>query len=171
MTLYTFILSNFSKNGLNIFGSTIFGPNVFIDEYGYLHHSKRLENVTIGKFCSIAEGLYCMPHEHNFKNYFNYKFDDFYSPFFNKYYRLDNPDILKPIIIGNDVCIGCNVTILGSITIEDGSIIVADSVVTENIPPYTIYGGVPAKFIKNKIISDERIKQIESIIKNYSCEL
>ena len=54
------------------------------------------------------------------------------------------------IIIGNDVWIGSNAVILPNCNIGDGAIIGAGAVVTSNIEPYTIVGGIPAKFIKKR---------------------
>ncbi|MDP3830862.1 MAG: acyltransferase [Ignavibacteriaceae bacterium] len=54
----------------------------------------------------------------------------------------------KPIEIGNDVFIGGNSIILKGVTIGDGSIIAAGSVVTKSIPPNEIWGGNPIKFIR-----------------------
>jgi len=56
----------------------------------------------------------------------------------------------QPVIIESDVWVGTNVTILKGVTIGTGSIIAAGSVVTKNVDPYCIYGGVPAKKIKNR---------------------
>jgi len=56
-----------------------------------------------------------------------------------------------PIIIGNRVWIGSNCKILKGVTIGDNSIIAAGSIVTKNVPPNTLYGGVPAKLIKENI--------------------
>lgn len=57
--------------------------------------------------------------------------------------------------IGNDVWIGTNVTVLAkNITIGDGAIIGAGSVVTKSVPPYAIVGGNPAKIIKYRIQLD-----------------
>lgn len=64
------------------------------------------------------------------------------------------------IIIGNDVWIGHNVIIVGNVTIGNGAILAAGSVVTKDVLPYTIVGGVPAKYIKNRF-SDSIIKEIE----------
>lgn len=57
--------------------------------------------------------------------------------------------IPSPVRIGNKVWIGANATILPGVTIGDGAIIAAGAVVTKDVAPMTIVGGVPAKFIKN----------------------
>lgn len=54
------------------------------------------------------------------------------------------------ITIGDDVWIGANVVINMGVTLHNGSIIAAGSVVTKDIPEYTVYGGVPAKFISDR---------------------
>lgn len=157
------------RKGSTIYGYTIFGPNVEIGEYSYLHSPIRLDNIKIGKFCSIAQGFAAISHHHNYENFFNYKLNnEFNSPFTFKYYKDPKKlNIVKPIIIGNDVYIGYNVTVLGGVNIGNGSIIAANSLVNKNIPPYTIYGGVPAKLIKNKLIKNKDIKNFDFNQKNY----
>ena len=54
----------------------------------------------------------------------------------------------RSVVIGNDVWIGRRVTILPGVTVGSGSIIAAGAVVTKDVEPYTIVGGVPAKTIK-----------------------
>ena len=56
--------------------------------------------------------------------------------------------IPAPIYIGKNVCIGANVTVLGGVTIGDNAIVAAGAVVTKDVEPNTMVGGVPAKFIK-----------------------
>lgn len=56
----------------------------------------------------------------------------------------------QDVIIDNDVWIGCNVTILKGVHIQSGAIIAAGSVVTKNVKANCIYGGIPAKRIKNR---------------------
>lgn len=69
----------------------------------------------------------------------------------------------RSCIIGNDVWIGAYVNIIEGITIGDGAIIAAGSVVTQDVPPYAVVGGVPAKVIKYRFEQDiiEQLKKIE----------
>ena len=60
------------------------------------------------------------------------------------------PFVEKDIVIGNDVWLGSNSVIVAGVKIGDGSIIAAGSVVTKDIPEYTIAGGIPAKPIKSR---------------------
>lgn len=64
----------------------------------------------------------------------------------------DNTDkITQPIIIGNHVWIGMNVTILKGVSIGDGAVIAAGSLVAKDVPPNTLVAGVPARIIKNDV--------------------
>lgn len=54
-----------------------------------------------------------------------------------------------PVIIGNNVWIGDKATILPGVTIGDGAVIAANSVVTKDVPAYTVVGGIPAKILKS----------------------
>lgn len=65
-----------------------------------------------------------------------------------KFLLEDRYDQFAIVTIGNDVWIGANVTIVNGVTIGDGAVIGANSIVTKDIPPYSIYGGVPAKCIR-----------------------
>ena len=65
----------------------------------------------------------------------------------------------KPVIIGNDVWIGANVIILPGTWIGDGAILAAGAVITKNVEPYAIVGGVPAKIIKKRF-SDKIIEKM-----------
>ena len=63
--------------------------------------------------------------------------------------RRQHLSLIKPVIIGNDVWIGGNVTILPGVTIGSNVVIAAGAVVTKDVPDNTLVGGVPAKFIKH----------------------
>lgn len=77
-------------------------------------------------------------------------------PIFFEEWGLDVKDITKAwdnkgdIVVGNDVWIGYEAVILAGVTIGDGAIIGARAVVTKDVPPYTIVGGVPAKPIRKR---------------------
>jgi len=59
------------------------------------------------------------------------------------------------VLIGNDVWIGNDVTIMGGVKIGDGSIIGTKALVTKDVEPYSIVGGVPAKRIKSRFNNEE----------------
>lgn len=60
------------------------------------------------------------------------------------------PDTYRPIIIGDYAWIGMRATILAGITIGEGAVVMAGAVVTRDVPPYAVVGGVPARFIQQR---------------------
>jgi len=68
--------------------------------------------------------------------------------------KYEGYEMSKPINIGNHVWIGMGAMILKGVTIGDGAIIAAGAVVTKNVPPQCLSGGVPARVIKENIIWD-----------------
>ncbi|MCC5942121.1 MAG: acyltransferase [Balneolaceae bacterium] len=68
------------------------------------------------------------------------------------------PIVNKPVFIADNVWIGCRSIVLKGVNIGEGAVVAAGSVVTKDIPPYTIWGGAPAKFIGNvKRTGDEDV--------------
>ena len=122
--------------------------------YHYPVNGDRLE---IGKFCSIACGAKFLftSANHSMVSLSTYPF-----PIFFEEWGLDVRDITSAwdhkgdILIGNDVWIGFEAVILSGVTIGDGAIIGTRAVVTKDIPPYTIVGGVPAKPIRKRFSDD-----------------
>jgi len=78
--------------------------------------------------------------------------------------------ISKQTIIGDDVWVGAFSIIMSGVEIGDGAIVGAGSVVTKNIPSYSIYAGVPAKFIKMRF-NDDEIKIHIEMLKNENIEV
>lgn len=67
----------------------------------------------------------------------------------------------KDVVVEEDVWLGVNVTLLSGVTVGRGAIVAAGAVVTKDIPPYSIAGGVPARFIKFKWTVEEILKHEE----------
>jgi len=155
------------KNNSNIAKTAKIYPfsivtNTFIDDYSYISYSCTINNCNIGKFCSIAKGVKIGLGKHPIN--FISTSPLFYSP--NNPLRKVLTKELKfidnmSVTIGNDVWIGANVIILDGVNIGNGAIIGANSVVTKNIEPFSIVGGVPGKEIRKRF-SEDIIKAIES---------
>ena len=116
----------------------------------------------MGKFCSIACGAKFLftSANHTQKSLSTYPF-----PIFFDEWDLDVEDITSAwdrkgdIIIGNDVWIGYEAVILSGVHIGDGAIIGARAVVTRDVEPYTIMGGVPARPIRKRY-DEETIQRL-----------
>ncbi|RYX87269.1 CatB-related O-acetyltransferase [bacterium] len=142
-------------------GSRTAISNSNIGKYTYLAGNNRIFNTTIGAFCSIAENV-CIGHAEHPYNHFStspvfYKSDNAFNT--TKLFQQEINEFAATTI-GHDVWIGYNAYIRAGITIGNGCIIGAGAVVTKNIAPYTIVGGVPAKKIKDRFDA-EKIKQLE----------
>lgn len=127
--------------------------------YGLTAHNfllfKVTDRVTIGKYCSFANGVLIIASgEHNYSAISNFPF---YAHYLNHGSDIDTFS-KGHITIGNDVWVGAKALILSGVSIGDGAVVAAGAVVTKDIPPYAIVGGVPAKIIKYrftpKVIKD-----------------
>lgn len=130
--------------------------NVQLGDYSYIAKNSNIANTTIGKFCSIGPNVCCGLGKHPTNGVSTSPM--FYSTKCQNGATLcseDKYEEFQPIIIGNDVFIGANVTILDGVNIADGAIIGAGAVVTNDIPPYAIAVGVPAKVIRYRFTSEE----------------
>lgn len=121
--------------------------NVF---YQYpINHDKLI----IGKFCSIACGAKFL---FNSANHTMQSLSTYPFPIFFEEWGLDKKDVSSAwdnkgdIVIGNDVWIGYEAVIMPGVCIGDGAVIGTKAVVTKDVLPYTIVGGIPAKPIKRR---------------------
>lgn len=120
------------------------------------------DKLKVGKFCSIARGAKFLftSANHTMHSISTYPF-----PIFFEEWGLDVTNITSAwdnkgdIVIGNDVWIGYEAIVLSGVTIGDGAIIGTRAVVTKDVPPYTIVGGIPAKPIRKRF-SDEVISKL-----------
>lgn len=129
------------------------GDNVVVTEGVYIHNPRNLSlgnnvsihsmsyieaigNVYIGNDVAIAHGVTIMSTSH--------MYDDKEIPIKDQNY------IVEPVVIKDNVWIGAKATVLCGITIDEGSIVGANSVVTKNVEKNTIVAGAPAKVIKTR---------------------
>ena len=121
------------------------------------------EETIIGSFTSIGTGvsLGCGRHPINFLSTSPYLYADYLG--YKKKMASHNEyvEYCPPIKVGNDVWIGDKVLIMNGVTIGDGAIIGAHAVVTKDVPPYAIVGGIPAKIIRYRFDKES----IEELLK------
>lgn len=115
------------------------------------------DKLVIGKFCSIACGAKFL---FNSANHTQASLSTYPFPIFFEEWGLNIKNVAAAwdnkgdIIVGNDVWIGYEAVIMAGVTIGDGAIVGTRAVVTKNVPPYTIVGGVPAKAIRKRFSED-----------------
>ena len=160
----------------------ITGPGVEVGDYtiynDFVHDPRDFEQnnvlyrypingdrLIIGKFCSVACGAKFLftSGNHSMKSLSTYTF-----PLFFDEWCLDGKDIRQAwdnkgdIVIGNDVWIGYEAVILSGVTIGNGAVIGTRAVVTKDVPPYTVVGGVPARPIRRRF-DDVVIEKLEAL--------
>lgn len=159
--------------------NTVSNPNIIIGDYTYyddpedsedfernvLYHFPFVgDQLIIGKFCALARGVKFI------MNGANHKLDGFstypFQIFGNGWEKVDpQPEELPykgNTVIGNDVWIGYEAIIMPGVQVGDGAIVAAKSIVVSDIPPYTIFGGNPAKCIRQRF-DDQVIRSLLEI--------
>lgn len=148
-----------------IYNDCVSDPLLFEQNNVLYHYPINHERLIIGKFCSIACGTKFLFNSanHTLKSLSTYTFPLFYED-----WNLEKSNITTAwdnkgdIIIGNDVWIGYEAIIMAGVHVGNGAIIAAHAVVTKDVQPYTIVGGVPARFIRKRF-NEEIIQELEKL--------
>lgn len=137
----TYIINAYDINNIKV-GNYTYGP---LD----VEIGNKDSKLIIGNFCSIAGNVkFLLSVEHNTDCISSFPFDSKFHG--NLMSSLSKGDIK----VDDDVWIGYGATILSGVHIGQGVVVAAGSVVTRDVPPYAIVGGVPANVIKYRFSSD-----------------
>lgn len=134
-------------------GERVILREVTVGDFTYLERNSEGIYAEIGKFCSIASNVRINALEHPMERLMTHKVS--YRP--NEYFRYLGVDSAfrerrqaKRVTIGNDVWIGHGAVITPGVNIGHGAVIGANAVVTKDVAPYRIVGGVPARIIRKR---------------------
>ena len=155
---------NIEVGDFTFYNDFVNDPRDFEKNNVLYHYPINHDKLKIGKFCSIAYGAKFLFNSanHTMRSLSTYPFPIFYDEWEHGLWANKAWDNKGDIVIGNDVWIGFEAVILAGVTIGDGAIIGARAVVTKDVPPYTIVGGVPAKPIRKRF-SDEDIAALMAL--------
>ena len=156
---------NIQIGDYTMYNDFVHDPRQFEKNNVLYHYPINGDTLRIGKFCSIACGAKFLfaSANHTQTSVSTYPF-----PIFFEEWDLDIGDVTLAwdhkgdIVIGNDVWIGYEAVVMAGVTIGDGAIIGARAVVTKDVPPYTIVGGVPAREIRRRF-SDDVIARLQEL--------
>lgn len=148
-----------------IYNDFVNDPRDFEKNNVLYHYPINNDRLIIGKFCSIACGAKFIFNcaNHTLKSLSTYTF-----PLFFEEWDLPKSEVAASwdnkgdIVIGNDVWIGYDAVIMAGVKIGDGAIIGTRAVVTKDVEPYSIVGGVPAKEIRKRF-SPDVIEKLQSL--------
>ena len=144
---------NIQVGDFTMYHDFVHDPRGFQENNVLYHYPINGDKLRIGRFCSIACGAKFLftSANHSLSSLSTYPFPLFYEEWGQPWHQLTQAwENRGDISIGNDVWIGYEAVILSGVTIGDGAIVAARSVVTRDVPPYTIVGGVPARPIRKR---------------------
>lgn len=156
---------NIEVGAYTIYNDFVHDPRDFEKNNVLYHCPVNGDRLKIGKFCSVACGAKFLftSGNHSLRSLSTYTF-----PIFYEQWGLDPKNIRDAwdnkgdIVIGNDVWIGYEAVILSGVTVGDGAVIGTRAVVTKDVPPYTIVGGVPARPIRRRF-DPQTIARLEEL--------
>lgn len=154
--LWGFLLKKMGSNVDMLNGVVIMSPQkVEIGHDTFLNEFVRIggqNGVKIGNYVQLSQNVSLISENHEYSNpLLPIKKQGYFG---------------KKIVIEDDVWIGANAVVLSGVTVGQGAIVGANAVVTKNVRPYTIVGGIPAKFIKYRF-SKMKITLAKKSINNY----
>ncbi len=124
-----------------------------IGDASYLGHDCQVADATIGKFCAIAAHVRIGPPNHPMERPSLHRFTyvpEYYDASLKRDAAFFEARRAARVTIGNDVWIGHGVTVLAGVSVGDGAVLAAGTVVVKDVAPYTIVGGVPARLIRER---------------------
>ena len=137
-----------------LFGTVVFGAFQIARQVQHVtHHYEFIgDKLIIGKFCAIAKGIEFVMNgaNHRMCSVTTYPFNIMGHGWEKATPTLADLPLKGDTVIGNDVWIGQNVTVMPGVHIGDGAIIAANSVVVRDVPPYHTAGGNPCNIIKKR---------------------
>ena len=143
---------NIEVGDFTIYNDFVHDPRDFQKNNVLYHYPVNGDKLVIERFCSIACGARFLMNSanHALGSLSTYVFPIFCEEWDHGMPVTEAWDHRGDIVIGNDVWIGYEAVILSGVAIGDGAIVAARSVVTKDVPPYTIVGGVPARPIRRR---------------------
>ena len=159
--------------------NTISNPNIIVGDYTYYDDPEDSENfernvlyhfpfigdrLIIGKFCALSRGITFIMNgaNHKMSGFSTYPFEIFGNGWEHSTPQPEEYPFKGDTVVGNDVWIGYKSVIMPGVSIGDGAIVAANSVVTKHVRPYTIVGGNPARVIRQRF-GDETIEALLEI--------